>query len=65
MNVFIAVIIACGTPVAMTCQPMIKPEAFFEEKECLEEVEMMTELLTRKGVLNRGQCVPIKVGSST
>lgn len=65
MEIFIAVILACSTPVSMSCQPLVKPEAFYDKSVCEAEVQEMRELLTRKGILNIGECVPVKVGSNT
>ena len=65
MMIYVAIITACTTPVAMTCQSLVKPEAFYEESACLAALQEMQEQLTRKGILNSGQCVKIKAGSDT
>ena len=59
--IYIATVLACASPVSMSCQPLIKPEAFYDRAVCEAEVQEMRELLTRKGVLNIGECVEIKV----
>lgn len=64
MIIYIATVLACTSPVSMSCQPLIKPEAFYDRAVCEAEVQEMRELLTRKGVLNIGECVEIKVGDN-
>jgi len=64
MIIYIATVLACASPVSMSCQPLIKPEAFYDRAVCEAEVQEMRELLTRRGVLNIGECVEIKVGDN-
>lgn len=65
MIIYVAIITACTTPVSMTCQSLVKPESFYEESACVADLQEMQEQLTRKGILNSGQCVKIKAGSDT
>lgn len=65
MIIWIAIVTACSTPAAISCQSLVKPEVFYEEQACLDEVAFMLEYLTRKGVMNNGRCVAVKSGNNT
>jgi hypothetical protein len=64
MIVWVAAIIACSGPAAVNCQSLVKPEAFYSQQTCLEEVEQMLGYLNRQGVLSTGNCVAVDIGES-
>lgn len=62
MIAWVAVVIACNSPVAVTCQSLVKPEIFVSQQKCLEAVEDALGYLNQRGVLSTGNCFSVDIG---
>lgn len=65
MMAWVVVIIACNSPVAVTCQSLVNPEIFFSEQKCLEAAENALGYLGKQGVLSTGNCYAVDIGKRT
>jgi len=64
VNIWIAIVMACSGPMAQTCQPLVKPEVFYDTIECQEDVQTMLAFLRNRGVYAIGACHKVKAGDS-
>ena len=60
---WVAVMLTCLDVSALSCQVIAKPEAFYSEKACLEEAEIVATSLLQKGVYAIPAC--FEVGTSS
>ena len=56
---WVAVLLACYDPSALSCQVIAKPETFYSEQSCLEEAEGVATNLIQKGVYAVPACFEI------
>ena len=56
---WVAVLLTCYDPSALSCQVIAKPEAFYSEQSCLEEAEGVATNLIQKGVYAVPACIEI------
>ena len=62
-DMWVAVMLVCLDPSALSCQVMAKPEAFYSEKSCLEESETIATSMLQKGIYAVPAC--FEVGTSS
>jgi hypothetical protein len=62
-DMWVAVMLVCLDPSALSCQVMAKPEAFYSEKSCLEESEAIATGMLQKGIYAVPAC--FEVGTSS
>ena len=56
---WIAVLLMCTTPSALSCQVIAKPEPFYVEEACKEETIIITNDLVSRGIYAVPTCVKI------
>jgi len=56
---WMAVLLMCINPSALSCQVVAKPEPFYTEEACKEETIVITNDLVAKGVYAVPTCVKI------
>jgi hypothetical protein len=56
---WVAVMLTCLDPSALSCQVIAKPEAFYSEQSCLEEAEAVAIGFLQKGVYAIPACFEI------
>ena len=56
---WVAVLLACYDPSALSCQVIAKPEAFYSEQSCLEEAKGVATNFLQKGVYAIPACFEI------
>ncbi len=62
---WIAFMLLCSTPAAISCEVMAKTEATFQTEEaCSEEAILVARYFQQKGYLAIPECVKIKMGVS-
>jgi hypothetical protein len=59
---WIAVMLMCYDPSALSCMVIAKPEAFYEEQKCLSEAEEVALTMRKKGIYAVPAC--FEVGKS-
>ena len=62
-DMWVAIMLVCLDPSALSCQVMAKPEAFYSEKSCLEESEAIATSMLQKGIYAVPAC--FEVGTSS
>lgn len=62
-DMWVAIMLICLDPSALSCQVMAKPEAFYSEKSCLEESESIATGMLQKGIYAVPAC--FEVGTSS
>lgn len=55
--------LTCLDPSALSCQVIVKPEAFYSEQSCLEEAETLATNLLQRGVYAIPACFEIGTSS--
>jgi len=60
---WVAIMLVCLDPSALSCQVMAKPEAFYSEKSCLEESQVIATNMLQKGIYDVPVC--FEVGTSS
>jgi len=62
---WIAFMLLCSTPAALSCEVMAKTEAtFVTEEACAQEALLVTRYFQEQGYLAVPQCINIKMGVS-
>ena len=62
---WVAIMLLCSTPAAMSCEVMAKTEsAFPTEQACAQEALLVARYFQSKGYLAVPECVKIKMGVS-
>ena len=62
---WIAFMLLCSTPAALSCEVMAKTEATFTtEKACAQEAMIVARYFQQQGYLAIPECVKIKIGVS-
>ena len=62
---WIAFMLLCSTPAALSCEVMAKTEATFTtEQACAQEAMIVARYFQQQGYLARPQCQKIKMGVS-
>ena len=62
---WVAFMLLCSTPAAMSCEVMAKTEsAFPTEQACAQEAVLVARYFQQKGYLAVPQCTKIKMGVS-
>jgi len=62
---WIAFMLLCSTPAALSCEVMAKTEATFTTKEaCAQEAMIVARYFQQQGYLAIPECVKIKIGVS-
>ena len=56
---WLAVLLVCTTPSALSCQVVAKPEPFYVEEACKQETIIITDDLISKGMYAVPTCVKI------
>jgi hypothetical protein len=56
---WVAIMLTCLDPSALSCQVIAKPEAFYSEQSCLEEAEAVAIGFLQKGVYAVPACFEI------
>jgi len=56
---WVAIMLTCLDPSALSCQVIAKPEAFYSEQSCLEEAEAVATNLLQRGVYAIPACFEI------
>jgi hypothetical protein len=56
---WVAVLLMCTTPSALSCQIVAKPEPFYTEEACKQETIIVTNDLIAKGIYAVPICVEI------
>jgi hypothetical protein len=56
---WVAIMLTCFDPSALSCQVIAKPEAFYSEQSCLEEAGIVATSLLQKGVYAVPACFEI------
>jgi len=59
---YIAIILLCSTPSALSCEIKGKPESFYELDECLSEVSGVQQYLLSRGIYAVGNCITVTLG---
>lgn len=60
--VWVAVIMACTSPLAVKCEIVVKPTSFSHSEPCMEEVNLLLKYLYDNEVMATGRCVQVAVG---
>ena len=62
---WVAFMLLCSTPAALSCEVMVKTEAAFPtEQSCNEESILVAKYFQQQGYLAVPQCTKIKIGVS-
>ncbi len=62
---WIAFMLLCSTPAALSCEVMVKTEAAFTTEEaCAQEAVLVAKYFQQQGYLAVPQCTKIKIGVS-
>ena len=64
MIFWVAVVIGCTNPAAVSCNSLVRTEAFHAEAACIEEVQQVVNFLNSQGKAAKGRCVPVKAGEA-
>jgi hypothetical protein len=64
MIFWVAVVIGCTNPAAVSCDSLVRTEAFHSEVACTEEVQQVVDFLSSQGKAAKGRCVPVKAGEA-
>ena len=56
---WLGVLLMCTTPSALSCQIIAKPEPFYTEEACKQEILMLTNDLIEKGVYAVPTCIEV------
>lgn len=56
---WIGVMLVCYDPSALSCMVIAKPEAFYQEAECLKESETVATNMREKGIYAVPACFKI------
>jgi len=59
---WVAIVIACSTPSALSCNAIMKPTPFATEAKCREDVQMAIQYFYEKGVYAKAGCESVKIG---
>ena len=58
-SMWVAVMLLCSDPSALSCQVIAKPEAFYSEKSCIEEASTVASGFLSKGIYAIPACFEI------
>ena len=62
---WVAFMLLCSTPAALSCEVMVKTEAAFTTEEaCAQEAVLVAKYFQQQGYLAVPQCTKIKIGVS-
>ena len=64
MSLWVAVIIGCSSPAAVSCNSLVRTELFYEKDACVAEVQQVVDYLARQGQAAKGRCVKVKSGEA-
>lgn len=64
MIIWVAVIIGCTNPAAVSCNSLVRSEAFQDEASCITEVQQVVDYIVRQGSAAKGRCVQVKAGEA-
>jgi hypothetical protein len=56
---WVAIILACLDPSALSCKVIAKPELFYDKQKCMEETRIVASTLIEKGVYALPSCYEI------
>lgn len=62
--IWVAVVVACSNPTAVSCNSLVRNEAFHEKAACVSEVQKVVDYLARQGQAAKGRCVKVKAGEA-
>ena len=60
---WVAVILMCTDPSALSCKVVAKSEPFYTEQSCLQETRQMATLILQKGALAIPSCFEVGIVS--
>lgn len=59
---YIAIILICSSPVAMSCEMKANPDSFYELDACMSEAASVQRYLQDQGVFAVGTCFEVNLG---
>lgn len=62
---YIAIILICSNPAAMSCEIKAKPDSFYKLDACISEVASVQQYLRDQGKFVVGNCVGVNLGQPT
>jgi len=65
MMLWVAVVLGCSSPAAVSCNQLVRTELFDQKAACKEEVQQVVDYLARQGQMAKGRCVQVKSGMTT
>tara|TARA_R110001606_G_scaffold228379_1_gene376371 strand:+ start:1983 stop:2177 length:195 start_codon:yes stop_codon:yes gene_type:complete len=60
--VYIAIILLCSSPSALSCEMKGKPESFYALDACLSEVSGVQQYFLSQGMYAVGNCLAVTLG---
>jgi hypothetical protein len=61
---WVAVVVACKTPAAISCDTLVRTEVFYEREACMNEMKQVVDMLVMQRLGAKGRCVQIKAGEA-
>lgn len=58
-TMWVAIMLMCYDPSALSCMVIAKPEAFYQEAKCLEEAEVVASNMRKKNIYAVPACFKI------
>lgn len=59
---YIAILLICSSPAAMSCEIKAKPDSFYTLDACMSEVTSVQRYLRDQGVFAVGTCFEVNLG---
>ena len=59
---YIAILLICSSPVAMSCEIKANPDSFYALDACMSEVTSVQRYLRDQGVFAVGTCFEVNLG---
>lgn len=59
---YIAIILICSSPAAMSCEIKANPNSFYALDACMSEVTSVQRYLQEQGAFAVGNCVEVNLG---
>jgi len=60
--IYVAVLMACLSPIANTCQIQAKKVGYADKADCEAQVDIVLDLLEREQIIGAATCLEVSLG---